>query len=224
MKKILAAALMSATALSSANAAESGSNFAGAYAGMNTGLVFSKAKYKGNDSVNASQNKNNTTMPIGFQVGYMHNFDNILVGAELGLDFFMFNKKDKVDTNTNNFSYESKKKFAIELTPKAGFAVNDTTAVYGLLGFNFTQHDSKINGTFATNHSKSQGTDCLFSVAPGIGAKFLIDDAWSVSTEAKYHIGSQKKVVKATNNTTNLDLKKKENAYDLRVRLDYKFA
>lgn len=198
MKKI---ALVVALATSAVMAAP----FNGFSVGGSVGATFTKYQPKIKPAGYTDQSK--TNFLISLFTGYTRTFDNMIAGADFGINY------EKISFKASGI--DKLRSLGLSISPRIGYKFDETTAGYFKLGFGF----SRIN--FNDNLKTIGFKPDMFSITPALGVEKFFNENLSVRGEVGYKFEK----VKTKDNTIakiSVDSVKK-NAVVATVGLSYTF-
>lgn len=185
MKKVIAAALLTATVASQSNAAV----FNGFAAGLNTGVLFSKNKANKNlrDYLdNEITRANDTHALFGLQFDYEMSKPNSLYSrASLLFSLPTGDSKSSYKNGGYKLSLKAKENFSTELHGAVGYNFCNDVAVYALAGLVLTKKSYSIKQSF-NNVSEALSSKSKTKLLPVIGAGVMKKITNNVSAGIEY--------------------------------------
>ena len=233
---LLFGALVAAAAVPEVNATEFGGPYVGASAGfantrlkLKEGDILSKDRLSGNGFdgrvlAGWGTTRGNFYMGAEAGLGYLSSKpakDRTLTGTDVDAVRAYENNITLADfqtrygmptsvlggSNVAKSRYELKSGFVVSPALLAGAVVSDKVLVYGRLGFDFNWRKEKISYTVAgTVYSNTQSVT-NYSLVPGIGADYMVNDRMKVGAFFNYalQLNKGKNQDALAKKTTNMD-------------------
>ncbi|GEM_PF-2212240 len=156
-------------------------SISGGYVGISGALGDSFiSEYEEPNALSVSASGMDTFSSADIALGYnLVTDDDILLGAEA---FYTTGGPEDDLLSTDDLSIQVSKDNGFGLKGKIGYAINDSSAFYGVLGY--TQVEGKL--TAKTNNNEFDFTDDFGGTVFGVGGVFSVADNLLVTTEGTY--------------------------------------